>query len=136
MGHPRGAPRLLLGCYTVSVRGRHEKQIQTWGTRQYSGAIGASGAATLFVHKDHLGSTRVTTTYSTTPSQNAQVSDSMDYMPYGELLSGGGSTTHKFTGKERDAESGLDNFGARYDSSNLGRFMTPDWSAKADPVPY
>jgi len=32
----------------------------------------------------------------------------------------------KFTGKERDAESGLDNFGARYDSSSLGRFMTPD----------
>jgi RHS repeat-associated protein len=29
---------------------------------------------------------------------------------------------YKFTGKERDAESGLDNFGARYDSSSLGRF--------------
>jgi RHS repeat-associated protein len=35
-------------------------------------------------------------------------------------------TTHKFTGKERDSESGLDNFGARYDSSQYGRFMTPD----------
>jgi RHS repeat-associated protein len=34
--------------------------------------------------------------------------------------------THKFTGKERDSESGLDNFTARYDSSNLGRFMSPD----------
>jgi RHS repeat-associated protein len=33
---------------------------------------------------------------------------------------------HKFTGKERDAESGLDNFGARYMSSQYGRFMTPD----------
>ena len=33
---------------------------------------------------------------------------------------------HKFTGKERDSESGLDNFGARYDSSQYGRFMTPD----------
>ena len=32
----------------------------------------------------------------------------------------------KFTGKERDTESGLDNFGARYDASSLGRFMTPD----------
>jgi RHS repeat-associated protein len=32
----------------------------------------------------------------------------------------------KFTGKERDSESGLDNFGARYDSSLYGRFMTPD----------
>ena len=33
---------------------------------------------------------------------------------------------YKFTGKERDTESGLDNFGARYDASSLGRFMTPD----------
>lgn len=33
---------------------------------------------------------------------------------------------HKFTGKERDSESGLDNFGARYDSSSMGRFMSPD----------
>ena len=33
---------------------------------------------------------------------------------------------HKFTGKERDTESGLDNFGARYDASSIGRFMTPD----------
>jgi RHS repeat-associated protein len=40
------------------------------------------------------------------------------------------------TGKERDAESGLDYFGARYLSSNMGRFMSPDWSAKEEPVPY
>jgi RHS repeat-associated protein len=36
------------------------------------------------------------------------------------------SLTYKFTGKERDSESGLDNFGLRYDSSSLGRFMSPD----------
>jgi RHS repeat-associated protein len=33
---------------------------------------------------------------------------------------------YKFTGKERDSESGLDNFRARFDSSYMGRFMTPD----------
>jgi len=33
---------------------------------------------------------------------------------------------HKFTGKERDSESGLDNFGARYNASSMGRFMSPD----------
>jgi RHS repeat-associated protein len=43
---------------------------------------------------------------------------------------------YKFTGKERDTESGLDNFGARYDASSLGRFMTPDWAAKPTTVPY
>jgi len=36
------------------------------------------------------------------------------------------SYSYKFTGKERDSESGLDNFGARYMGSSLGRFMSPD----------
>jgi len=43
---------------------------------------------------------------------------------------------YHFTGKERDAESGNDYFGARYYSSAMGRFMSPDWSAKREPVPY
>jgi RHS repeat-associated protein len=43
---------------------------------------------------------------------------------------------YRFTGKERDAESGNDYFGARYYSSSMGRFMSPDWSAKIEPVPY
>ena len=42
----------------------------------------------------------------------------------------------RFTGKERDAESGLDYFGARYYASTMGRFLSPDWSAKVVPVPY
>ena len=33
---------------------------------------------------------------------------------------------YKFTGKERDSESNLDNFGARYNSSTMGRWMSPD----------
>jgi RHS repeat-associated protein len=43
---------------------------------------------------------------------------------------------YKFTGKERDAESGLDDFDARFYSSSLGRFMSADWSAIPAPVPY
>jgi RHS repeat-associated protein len=42
----------------------------------------------------------------------------------------------RFTDKERDTESGNDYFGARYYASSMGRFMSPDWSAKAEPVPY
>ena len=42
----------------------------------------------------------------------------------------------KFTGKERDSETGLDNYGARYYGSALGRFVTPDWSPKPVPVPF
>jgi RHS repeat-associated protein len=32
----------------------------------------------------------------------------------------------QFTGKERDTESGLDDFGERYFGSSMGRFMSPD----------
>ncbi len=41
-----------------------------------------------------------------------------------------------FTGKDRYTESGNDYFGARYYASSMGRFMSPDWSAKEEPVPY
>jgi len=40
------------------------------------------------------------------------------------------------TGKERDAESGNDYFEARYYASSMGRFLSPDWSAQEEPVPY
>jgi RHS repeat-associated protein len=61
-------------------------------------------------------------------------------LPFGDGLSCTGSITspteHHFTGKERDTESGNDYFEARYYSSNMGRFMSPDWSAQEEPVPY
>jgi len=46
------------------------------------------------------------------------------------------ATEHHFTGKERDAESGNDYFEARYYSSAMGRFMSPDWSNSPEAVPY
>jgi RHS repeat-associated protein len=61
-----------------------------------------------------------------------------DYYPWGgELQFVANDTNHyKFTGKERDSESGLDYFGARYYSNGLGRFVSADWSATPAPVPY
>lgn len=55
------------------------------------------------------------------------------------LESSGGcpdATEHHFTGREHDQESGNDFMLARYYSSNAGRFLSPDWSARAEPVPY
>jgi RHS repeat-associated protein len=40
------------------------------------------------------------------------------------------------TGKERDTETGNDYFGARYYTSNMGRFLTPDWAARPTAVLY
>jgi RHS repeat-associated protein len=61
-------------------------------------------------------------------------------LPYGDGLACTNSTLspteNHFTGKERDTESGNDYFDARYYSSSMGRFMSPDWSAKEEPVPY
>ena len=43
-----------------------------------------------------------------------------------EASRGAGANFRQFTGKERDSESGLDYFGARYYGSALGRFTSPD----------
>ena len=52
------------------------------------------------------------------------------------LTTKGRFSKSRYTGKERDAESGNDYFGARYYESGVGRFMSPDWSTKEEPVPY
>jgi RHS repeat-associated protein len=75
---------------------------------------------TQFIHADHLGSTRLLTTMA------QSVADSLDYLPFGEQISGATGTTHKFTGKERDSESGLDHFQFRNFGSTMGRWMSPD----------
>ncbi len=59
-----------------------------------------------------------------------------DYYPWGGELQfiNNDSNYYKFTGKERDTETGLDYFGARYYSNGLGRWVSADWSPT--PVPY
>ncbi|HWW15450.1 MAG TPA: RHS repeat-associated core domain-containing protein [Candidatus Dormibacteraeota bacterium] len=102
----------------------------------------SSTGATIGLHyyfSDHLGSHGVVETVTTTGTTSCD--QDIDFYPYGGVENDYCSSTsvpqrHKFTGKERDAESGLDNFGARYNASSLGRFMTPDWAARAITVPY
>jgi RHS repeat-associated protein len=67
------------------------------------------------------------------------IENESDFLPYGferVYTQNLANQNYKVTGKERDSESGLDNFGARFDSSNLGRFMTPDWAGRPTTVPY
>ncbi len=58
-----------------------------------------------------------------------------DYLPFGEECTTGacapnagmpGGQPRRFTGKERDRETGLDYFGARYYTQRVGRFTTID----------
>ena len=72
-----------------------------------------------YFFSDHLGSARVIT------DPTGAVVERSDLYPFGvERVPT--SNTYKFTGYERDSESGLDNASARYYNSLLGRFMTPD----------
>jgi RHS repeat-associated protein len=93
----------------------------------------ASGSGTKYITADNLGSTRLVT------DATGNVLARHDYLPFGEAIPtgiGGRTLTmgyeqpdginQKFTAKERDTESGLDNFGVRYFGSNVGRFTSAD----------
>jgi RHS repeat-associated protein len=99
----------------------------------YEGPAGTASAGYHFHLTDWLGSKRMQTTAS---GNQEEVCDSY---PFGDGLScsgGADATEHHFTGKERDAESGNDYFGARYYGSSMGRFLSPDpvgdWAASPD----
>lgn len=100
----------------------------------YEGPNGTAAAGYHFHLTDWLGTERMQTT-----AAGAQEETCASY-PFGDGLNCTGTsadaTEQHFTGKERDAESGLDYFFARYYSSNLARFMTPDWAAAPTAVPY
>jgi RHS repeat-associated protein len=76
---------------------------------------------------DWLGSRRVQT------NAFGQVEETCSNSPFGNGLNcsnplgapstADDATEHHFTGKERDTESGLDYFGARYYGSSMGRFI-------------
>jgi RHS repeat-associated protein len=84
---------------------------------------------------DAIGNTRGTYTYE---SWATGVNGDVDYYPFGgeRAYTDHGDFSNKFTGKERDPESNLDYFGARFYSSQIARFLSPDWSDDPDPVPY
>jgi RHS repeat-associated protein len=131
--------------YVYDGDGRRVKRIDPGGTKtifvydaagnlagEYSTA--SNSAAVQFLTTDHLGSTRVITDAS------GLVKERLDYRPFGDdiLVTQGsprsGATGYgidvgvkqKFTSKERDSETGLDFFGARYFASAQGRFTSPD----------
>jgi RHS repeat-associated protein len=95
----------------------------------------ATDTGTAYLTADHLGSTRL--------MANGSEIKHYDYFPFGEDIQqgiGARDTTYptgaypgvpdsqslRFTGKERDAETGLDWFSTRYMSSAQGRFTSPD----------
>ena len=108
---------------------------------EYGGTPAPVGG-TSYVAVDTLGSSRAEVDSQGNVTRH-------DYLPFGQEIPNSWGVrvyyndyarndgfTRKFTGKERDAETGLDYFGARYLSSAQGRWMIPDWSATPQAVPY
>jgi RHS repeat-associated protein len=82
-----------------------------------------------YYHLDAIGNVRAVT------DQSGAIVERHDYLPFGEECTTGagasspglaGGQPRHFTGKERDVETGLDYFGARYYGSGTGRFTTTD----------
>jgi RHS repeat-associated protein len=101
-----------------------------------SGGSGGSGTGGIhWLVTDHLGTPRMIVDQTGAWSNVKR----HDYLPFGEELyagtggrtvalgySGGDAVRQQFTSKERDNETGLDYFGARYYASTQGRFTSPD----------
>lgn len=66
------------------------------------------------------------------------IQNESDFYPFGGayVITQNLTQHYKFTGKERDTETGNDYFDARYYASTTGRFMSPDWASHPEAVPY
>ena len=142
-GNGRRAEKISNGVGTVYVYDAAGDLAEEYTTAATTGGT----VGTDYFTADALGSTRLLT---------GTVTRRYDYLPFGDELPAGtgvrttaqgyGSAVYpmnppdvvsqKFTGKERDAETGLDYFGARYFSGAEGRFISADWATKPEAVPY
>jgi RHS repeat-associated protein len=120
------------------IKADHIRQLRQRATSGIAAAPGGGATFTLnWLITDHLSTPRIVIDLSGTLSTTKR----FDYLPFGEELkssTGLRSTTlgyaaasadrirQKFTIKERDNETGLDYFGARYYANVLGRFTSVD----------
>jgi len=148
---PLGAGYTLSARYLVDQGGDQVTEINGAGVWQHSNVFSAARLTATYdklgLHyelADPLGTKRVQA------NTKGFVEEWYASLPYGDALTpipntactsanncfAEDATEHHFTGKERDTESGNDYFEARYYSSAMGRFMSPDWAAKEEPIPY
>ncbi len=131
---PIGAPlaiALLTLVGVLGLRRSRPRRVRQWAVPAWlsllallwpAGVAAQGGERVEYYHLDALGSVRVVTDAS------GQVVRRHDFGPFGEEV----APTHPnperklFTGHERDAETALDYFGARYYRADVGRFTTVD----------
>ena len=86
-------------------------------------AVHAQSEEVVYYHTDAIGSVRMITN-----AAGVEI-DRYDFLPFGERLpppSPPPPDTRQFAGKEQDAETDLDYFGARYYRAQSGRFTSVD----------
>jgi RHS repeat-associated protein len=125
------APASITAAQTLTVTATSQADT----TKSASATVNllpTAGSNVFYYFDDALGSARVITNSTGTVCYDA------DFYPFGgeRAYTNNCTQNYKFTGKERDSESNLDDFGARYYASQYARFISPDWSEKPEPVPY
>jgi RHS repeat-associated protein len=85
-----------------------------------------------YYFSDHLKTASVITDAA------GNIASESDFYPWGGELQflANDSNHYKYAGHERDNETSLDYYGARYYSNPLARFLTPDWNANPVSIPY
>jgi len=87
-----------------------------------------------YLFQDHLGGEHIVT------DATGNLCQDIDTLPFGSeaRFNTACDSSYRFAGMERDDEisSNVDYAGARYYDNRLGRFLSPDWAAHPEPVPY
>jgi len=73
-----------------------------------------------YYHPDQLGSTTLIT------NESGDVVEETSYLPYGEIIEGGEESRYGYTSKEKDTDTGLYYYGARYYDPFFKHFIQPD----------
>ena len=94
---------------------------------------GAPNVSVKYHLGDHLGSSSMV--IGGTTATGGTFINREEYFPYGETSFGSfGRKRYRFTGKERDEESGIYCFGVRYFAPYLARWFSPDPSGATDGI--
>lgn len=130
----KSSGKLYWGALTESdLSGNATADFVFFGSQRIARVDLPSGTVHYFF-ADHLGSTGVVTN-----ATGSTIEQEIDHRPFGEesiIANTISDQNYRFMGKEHDAETAYDFFGARYYNSMSGRWLSPDWTSSPSAVPY